>query len=161
MKRSTLCLAIADPPNDNSDPEAPDGDLPEAANDREGSPLSRYKRVLIVEDEWLIASEFENALGAAGFTPVAIAMSYDEAVSSCESASPDFVLMDIRLAGLKNGVEAAIEIHRRWGVRSVFVSAHDASFYPSAAAADPLGWISKPISGEALVRRLRALLPSS
>jgi DNA-binding NarL/FixJ family response regulator len=53
--------------------------------------------------------------------------------------------MDIRLAGDRDGVDAALEIFRTLGIRSLFASAHgDAQVRARAEAARPLGWVAKP-----------------
>jgi two-component system, response regulator PdtaR len=159
MKARAVIRMTADPPEDGSDLEATRADAPDPASERPKFPPERYKKVLIVEDEWLSGTDFEDSLRQAGFVPTGVAISFEEAIACCERETPNFVLMDVRLAGPKDGVQAAIEIRRRWGIRAVFVSAHQQSAYPGAIAADPLGWIWKPIAGDALVQRLRLLLP--
>ena len=67
-------------------------------------------RILIVEDEPIIALSTQADLEAAGHTVVGLAMTSDEAINLAASCHPDLVLMDIRLAE-GNGVEAAQAIH--------------------------------------------------
>lgn len=112
-------------------------------------------RVLIVEDNWLVAAETESTLEDAGYTVLGIAVSAQEAVAACESDPPDLVLMDIRLLGSRDGVDAAIEIRERFGIGSIFMSAHDdADVRARAEPARPLGWIVKPVSSGELIRSL-------
>lgn len=117
------------------------------------------ERVLIVEDNWLVAIEMEAALQDAGYIVVGIAVSADEAIAACEDQRPDVVLMDIRLQGGSDGVEAAKAIRTRMDVPSIFVSAHDdAETRARGEAARPLGWINKPVQGAVLVERISRLL---
>jgi len=138
-----------------SPPEAPrlhDGVAPEAAA------FALAPRVLIVEDNWLAAIELEAALEEGGYAVVGIAVSADEAVQVCQTERPALVLMDIRLLGPRDGVDAAIEIRRRFGIGSVFVSAHDdPDVRARATAAQPLGWVAKPVTSALLLKALAEL----
>ncbi|MDO8901468.1 MAG: response regulator [Phenylobacterium sp.] len=109
-----------------------------------GFPLGR--RVLITEDNWLVAGEWQAALEDAGYEVVGLAASAEEALEICERETPDLILMDIRLLGDRDGVEAAKDARTRFDIPSVFVSAHDDSdVRRRAAEARPLGWITKPV----------------
>lgn len=115
------------------------------------------KRILIVEDEFLIALSAEEALVSEGFEVVGVAATFEVAVGLAESERPDLVLMDIRLASALDGVEAAIEIRRRFGLASLFTSANqDPENVARAQAADPVGWLPKPYAIESLVEAVRA-----
>lgn len=116
-------------------------------------------RVLVVEDEWLVSMEIETILENAGFQVVGVAVSADEAVRMAETERPDLVMMDIRLKGRGDGVDAALEINRRLGLRCLFVSAYtDDRMRERAQAARPLGWLSKPFSDRQLLKTLQAAL---
>lgn len=130
-------------------PAAPDGTV-------ELSPKKeRRGRVLIVEDNWLIAVELESVLEEAGYAVVGLAMSADEAVEMGAAQRPDLVLMDIRLRGDRDGIDAATELRDRYDVPSVFTTAHgEPETRARGQAARPLGWIIKPITGADLVLRL-------
>ena len=117
-----------------------------------GRPL----RIVIVEDEYLVACELELSLLAAGFEVCGIAVRADEAVACVLKEQPDLVIMDIRLLGSKDGVAAAIEIYNRSNIRSIFTTAHaDDETRSRAEAARPLGWVAKPYAGGTLVRTIR------
>jgi CheY-like chemotaxis protein len=116
-------------------------------------------RVLIVEDNWLIALEAEAVLQDAGYQVLDIAVSAEEALAACAANRPDVVLMDIRLLGQRDGIDAAIEIRERFGVPSVFVTAHDdPDIRARAEAAHPIGWILKPIAGSKLSDSLARIM---
>jgi two-component system, response regulator PdtaR len=117
--------------------------------------MDGLRRVLIVEDEVLIAMELERALAAARFEVVGTAASAGEAVARAEEEQPDAVLMDVRLRGARDGVDAALELWDRFKIRSVFVSGSiDDAVKARAAAAQPLGFVPKPF----LVSDIVALL---
>jgi DNA-binding NarL/FixJ family response regulator len=119
-------------------------------------------RMLIVEDEWLIGIEFETALLEAGYEVVGLVGTADDAVRHCAEAPPDVVLMDIRLAGERDGVDAALEIRRRFDIPCVFVTAYsDDRTRERGQQAQPLGWIFKPLTGGELVRRIGTIREGS
>jgi two-component system, response regulator PdtaR len=117
-------------------------------------------RILIVEDDFLIAMVAEDALRGAGYDVVGTAASYEEALKLAEARKPNLVLMDILLATKRDGVDAAIEIRRRFGVRSLFTSANqDAQNMARAAPAEPVGWLPKPYAVDRLLATLERSLP--
>ena len=114
--------------------------------------------MLVVEDDFLVAGELEHWLSHAGFEVVGPATTADEAVNLAREAKPDVVVMDIRLAGSRDGVDAAIEIYRSLGIRSVFATAQsDARTRARGEEANPLAWVAKPYSPAGLVTELKAL----
>lgn len=115
--------------------------------------------VLIVEDNWLVSLELEAALIDAGYRVPAIAVSAEEALSACEMLKPDLILMDIRLLGERDGVDAALEARRRFDIPSVFLTAHDDPHIQKRAAdARPLAWLSKPMTPDHVIACLATLL---
>jgi CheY-like chemotaxis protein len=110
-------------------------------------------RVLIVEDEYFVALDIEDALSSVGFAIVGIATTAEEAVKVAEVEKPDMVLMDIRLAGARDGIEAAAEIRNRLGIPSLFATAHSDAGTRARGneAASPLGWLTKPYTGGEVV----------
>jgi DNA-binding NarL/FixJ family response regulator len=110
-------------------------------------------RVLIVEDQYFVAVDCEMHLRSAGFECVGLAASSKQAIQLAGEFKPDLVLMDIRLAGPSDGVEAAIQIYRKYGIRSIFTSGHaDSVVREQAIEANPLGWLDKPYSDSDLLR---------
>jgi two-component system, response regulator PdtaR len=109
--------------------------------------------ILVVEDDFLVGLELETGLEEAGYEVAGVAATADEATELAGARRPALVVMDVRLASERDGVEAAIEIYRTLGIRSLFASAHvDAQVRARAEAARPLGWVSKPYRVETLVR---------
>jgi DNA-binding NarL/FixJ family response regulator len=127
-----------------------------AAGVKKVAGAGRAPRILIVEDEYLIALELENRLLEAGFVVTGIATTAGEAISRAGSEDPDLAIMDIRLAGSPDGVEAALELFRSFGIRSIFASAHaDSDTRKRAAPASPIGWLPKPYPADMLLRLIR------
>jgi CheY-like chemotaxis protein len=98
-------------------------------------------RILIVEDDYLIAMQTEAALTAAGFNVVGTATTAEEAVALAGDERPFLAVMDIRLASRRDGIDAARELFHDLGIRCIFATAHDA----------PLGWLAKPYTMSTLV----------
>ena len=120
------------------------------------SDASAKARVLIVEDDFLVGSQIEAALSDAGFEVIGVAQSADEAIAFAAESNPQLVVMDIRLSGPKDGVDAAVQLYSDHGIRCVFATAHsDIDVRRRAEAANPLGWIQKPYSMRALVDAVR------
>jgi two-component system, response regulator PdtaR len=132
-----------------------------APDDASGAGASRDAgpRVLIVEDDFLVSITVEAELVDAGFTVVGIATSAEQAIELAIAEAPHLVVMDIGLDGPRDGVDAAIEIFRQKGIRSLFASAyHDGDTRQRAEAAEPLGWLAKPYTMHALVVAVRAAM---
>ena len=109
-------------------------------------------RILVVEDDFLVAAEVEEALSDAGFDVAEVATTAEEAVARARARKPALVVMDVRLAGEHDGIHAAVEIFRTLGIRSIFATAHyDQDSLERAKPAMPLGWLQKPYSMVSLV----------
>lgn len=108
-------------------------------------PISSGLRALIVEDEVLIAEELRERLSRLGFSVIGAVDSADEGIEIATRECPDLVLMDIRLRGEKDGVQAAQEIRKQVDVSIVYVSAHsDHLTVDRAKRTDHDGFILKP-----------------
>ena len=126
------------------------GDSPREGSDRPGV-QTRSLRVLIVEDEFFISLHTKGLLHALGHVAVAVAVSADQAVAIAERERPDLVLMDIRLLGPRDGIDAAEEINRRFGISSIFVTANtDPQTRRRAETIGPLGFLEKPLTEQRL-----------
>lgn len=130
-----------------------------APADSEVRGATRTGRILVVEDDFIVALDMEYHLIEAGFDVIGVATTAEEALEMADTGEPDLAIMDIRLAGDRDGVDAAIELFDRLGVPSIFASAHgDARTRKRAARAKPRGWLQKPYSAEALVALVDAAL---
>ena len=117
--------------------------------------------ILVVEDELWAALDMEWVVRKLGHDVVGPAATADDAIRLAEAELPDLVLMDIRLANDSDGVTAAIEIRRRFGIASLFVSAHgELATRQRAQAAEPAGFIEKPFAPETLATAIEKALAS-
>jgi CheY-like chemotaxis protein len=115
-------------------------------------------RILIVEDEAFVRLDLEHALASAGYVVVGSAVSADNAVSKAEQERPDLVLMDIRLVGERDGIDAALEIRERFDIPSLFVTAFASdAMRERAAPGKPVGFFQKPIDRIKLLDTLKKL----
>lgn len=138
----------------------PEDDAPEQGNDQLARQVRRL-RVLIVEDEFFISLHTTAVVEALGHAVVGVAVSADAAVRLAEKEGPDVVLVDIRLAGSRDGIDAAREIRERFGIGSIFVTANsDAQTRQSAQAVQPLGFLVKPLDEFRLRQCLSTLAAS-
>ncbi len=104
----------------------------------------RPVKLLVVEDEALVAMHLENCLKALGYE-VRSASSGEEALELAQAWWPQLALMDIHLAGVIDGIEAADELRRRFHVPSVFLTAYaDEQTIQRAKKAEPVGYLVKP-----------------
>ncbi len=112
-------------------------------------------RILIVEDQRLIAADLENTLQKLGYTTVGVAPTGEEAVQKAGSCTPELVLMDIRLRGDMDGIEAAGIIRERYDLPVVYLTAYaDEETLLRAKLTTPFGYVVKPFNE----RELRAAI---
>lgn len=112
---------------------------------------ARDIRILVVEDDGIVAADIADALTRFGYGLAGRASSGEEATRKALQLEPDLVLMDVRLRGPMDGVAAAQVImnHRRTPV--VFLTASsDASTIERALVTEPLGYLIKPFRDAAL-----------
>src|SRR4051794_16316892 len=103
--------------------------------------------------------ELEHRLQEAGYEVIGIAVTAEEAVTKAAAGHPDLAIMDIRLAGIRDGVDAAIELSAKFGVPSIFASAQsDAETKERARQANARGWLQKPYSPSVLIETVKAAL---
>lgn len=115
-------------------------------------------RVLVVEDDYFVGLTIENALVDAGHVVVAVAPSGEQAIEAAAAARPELAVMDVRLAGNLDGIEAAMEL-RGLGIPSLFATAHSDPLTRSRGEeARPAGWLTKPFSNAELVAAVEAAL---
>ncbi|WP_439532538.1 response regulator [Polymorphobacter sp.] len=109
------------------------------------------RRILIVEDEYFVALTMEDALTDAGYEVIGVEVSGEEAVVRVQAERPDLILMDIRLAGTMDGIDAALQL-RPIGSRVLFSSAHsDGATRARGQEAQPVGWLTKPFTTTSLL----------
>ena len=116
-------------------------------------------RVLIVEDEPLIAEDIAATLRHADFAVSGIAYSKQEALDKISSQVPDLALLDINLSGGMEGIEIAEEINRKYILPFVFLTSYaDKQTLEKAKQTEPAGYIVKPFSEASLYSTIEIAL---
>ena len=116
-------------------------------------------RILIVEDESIVAMDLSELLHGLGYQVVGVAGSGIEAIDAAMTLKPELILMDIHLRGTMDGIEAARVIGERMSIPIVFLTAHgDSTTVGRAMAASPHGYLVKPFDAEVLHRVVEVAL---
>lgn len=103
-------------------------------------------RILIVEDEFIIAEDLKLTLQKFGHEVISIVSSGEEAITHAERFEPDMIFMDINLDGDVNGIDAAIKIMEKHEIPIVFCSANIDELTQRKTSQIKSGvFISKPI----------------
>jgi PAS domain S-box-containing protein len=109
------------------------------------------KKILVVEDEGIVARDIQNRLRHLGYEVPDIAFTGEEAVTLAEKLNPDLILMDIMLNGEMDGIEAALKIRNRMNVPVIYLTAYsDENTLNRAKATDPYNYILKPFNDDDL-----------
>jgi diguanylate cyclase (GGDEF)-like protein len=105
------------------------------------------KRILVIEDERIIARDICATLEEMGYAVCGTGRSSTEALDQAAAQQPDLVLMDIRIEGTLDGVEVATELKRRHNVPVVFLTGNtDEGTLQRAIRAEPDGYLAKPFT---------------
>lgn len=111
------------------------------------------QKVLIVEDEMIIALMIEKMIINLGHTVIDKVTTGEAAIEIAEKSSPDIILMDIRLQGELDGIEAMEKIREHSEVPVIFITGNsDESYRKRVEKTDPLDFLTKPISLKDLSR---------
>lgn len=116
-------------------------------------------RILIVEDESLVAMDMSDMLIRMGYDVLPAAYSYDEALDMLESQKPDLALLDINLSGEKTGLDLGQVLRAKYSIPFIFITSHsDKSIVSQAAALRPSGYLVKPFGQEDLYTSIEMAL---
>ncbi|BAT54787.1 two-component hybrid sensor and regulator [Nostoc sp. NIES-3756] len=116
-------------------------------------------RVLIVEDEYILAINLQESLESLGYTVVDIADSAELAIEKSAKLLPNLILMDIRLRGEKDGIQAAEQIWHSLQIPIIYVTGHsDQSTVERATLTFPFGYILKPVREQELYVAIQTAL---
>ncbi|MDP3028538.1 MAG: response regulator [Deltaproteobacteria bacterium] len=108
-------------------------------------------KILVVEDEGIVAEDIRRSLQNLGYTVSAVVSSGQEAVKKAEEYKPDLVLMDIVLKGEIDGIEAANQIRLCFNIPVVYLTAYaDERTMDRAKVTEPFGYIVKPFEDREL-----------
>ena len=111
-------------------------------------------RILVVEDERIVARSLRKQLTMLGYEVVGSVSSGEEAIQQTGELRPDLVLMDINLEGAMDGVEAAATIRTQFRLPVVYLTAYsNKEILERAKVTEPFGYILKPYEDRELARR--------
>jgi PAS domain S-box-containing protein len=111
--------------------------------------VTQKTKVLIVEDESVIASDIQHSLESMGYTVTGIEVKGENVLGSISKDMPDLVLMDIELQGSMDGVETARQIRTSFNIPVVYLTAFsDDRILERAKTTDPFGYMIKPFGNK-------------
>jgi len=104
-------------------------------------------RILIVEGEGIVAKDLQGILEGRGYRIPSIVNSGEEAIEKAKNACPDLILMDIRLKGSIDGIEASREIHNNLDIPIIYITVYtDERTLERVRATKPFGYLLKPFN---------------
>jgi len=116
-------------------------------------------RILIVEDEAVIALDLRRRLETLGYTVAAVVFSGEAALQEAIQTQPDLVLMDIQLKGGVSGIDAAGQISTQLQIPVIYLTAHaDEATIQEAKATNPSGYLLKPLKDHELQVSIEMML---
>ena len=112
-------------------------------------------RILIIEDETVVAQSIQFFLAASEHQLVGITDSGIEAIHQAQDLNPDLILMDIYLRGEIDGITAAEQIYQQWGIPIIYLSGTtEDTTLKRAIASQPFGYLVKPFDQTQLLLSL-------
>lgn len=118
--------------------------------------MNELPRVLIVEDDMIIAADISMQLVKMGYQITGMCTRAEDAIQMVDSNTPDIILMDIILSGKMNGIEASSIILERFQTPVIFLTSnHDDDTFQKALATKPFAFIAKPFQKAELERALK------
>ncbi|APH38187.1 response regulator [Methanohalophilus halophilus] len=117
------------------------------------------EKILVVEDENIVALGIKKMLKRMGFRVPSIAASGEEAIKKAEITFPDLVLMDIMLKGKIDGIEAAEKIYGTMDIPVVYLTAYsDDKILERSKKTKPYGYLIKPFEENSLQNTIKVAL---
>ena len=121
--------------------------------------MEKHWKVLIVEDDPLLALSMREVLTLVGFEIAGIAASVSEALRLAGDTRPDLAIFDVRLAGRRDGIEGAALLRECYGVPAVFVTGQaDEATRQRASQVGAVGYLDKPVHPKELIKVVEATI---
>ena len=116
-------------------------------------------RIMIVEDELIVADDIQNCLQNLGYSVVATVSSGEQSIKKAQELRPDLVLMDIILKKEMDGIEAAEIIIKNFNIPVIYLTAHsDIATINKAKITEPYGYLLKPFNERDLLTNIEIAL---
>jgi CheY-like chemotaxis protein len=123
---------------------------------------STPSRILVVEDEAIVAADIQDRLEALGYVVAGWGATGDEALELARTAHPDLILMDIMLKGPMNGIQAAHLVRIELGLPVIFLTANsDEAVLDQAKVSEPFAYLLKPFEERQLRTNIEMALYKS
>ena len=107
--------------------------------------MNTLSKILIVEDEAIVANDIKETLKSLGYSVSGIAKSGELALEKIKETHPDLVLMDIHLAGQMDGIKTAGRVHVLYNIPVIYLTANvDKALLDRAKVTEPYGYVIKP-----------------
>ena len=120
------------------------------------------KKILIVEDQKIIALDLKISLKNRGYDIIGISDNGEDALKLTKEHPPDLILMDIMLRGEKNGIETAEAINKNRKIPVIYLTAlTDVDTYLKAVRTEPHKYLMKPVEIESLERAIEEIFEAS
>jgi CheY-like chemotaxis protein len=117
------------------------------------------KKILIVEDEAIVAMENKMNLSVAGFDVVGSVSSGEDALNRLNECAPDLILMDIKLKGNISGIETVNEIRKRNNIPVLFITGNsDTKTLEQLKGITETNYLLKPVLTNDLIRTVKTML---
>lgn len=116
-------------------------------------------RILIIEDELIIAEDMSNMLMKMGYEVIGNAMDYEEAIAILNDEKPDLILLDVNLNGKRDGIDLAEEINKTFKIPFIFTTSYsDSETLERAKKTNPINYLVKPFKQEQLFTAIEIAL---
>ncbi|HMK46954.1 MAG TPA: response regulator [Methanocella sp.] len=116
-------------------------------------------KILVVEDEYIVAMDLQNRLTSLDYDVPGIASSGKEAIEKASLMQPDLILMDISLGGEMDGIEAGAKIKELYNIPVIYITAYaDARTLQRAKVTEPFGYILKPFEEREILTNIEMAL---
>lgn len=117
------------------------------------------KKILIVEDEYLIASALQMTLLDEGYDICEIASTHEKALEIIDRDMPDLVILDIHISGEENGLASAFEIKKKCTVPLIFMTGtYDKNLEKQAFELAPAAYFTKPFDVKSMLKSIKQAL---
>ena len=117
------------------------------------------EKIMVVEDEWVVADQLCRDLKDLGYTVCSTASTGDEAIRKVEADRPDLILMDIVLKGKMDGIEAADRINSQFNIPVLYLTAYtNQEYIERAKQTNPFGYLVKPYNQKELYATIEMAL---
>jgi DNA-binding NarL/FixJ family response regulator len=118
--------------------------------------MTQTTRVLILEDEILVAWSLREVLTLVGYEVTGIAATVHDALCLAEVTRPDLAIVDVRLAGQRDGIEGAELLRQQFGLEVIFLTGEvDKKTAQRASSLNPSCYLIKPVHSQQLVDAAR------